>query len=118
MKENYIATRVAQLVAKKGLSEYRISTELGQCKTYLGKITSGKIKPSMNSFMVLCDYFEISPVEFFDPTLDKETIELVREIHNLSEKDKETVINIIEALKQREKNPMRKELKSIFDSNL
>ena len=42
MKESFIATRVAELVTQKGISEYKISIELGQCKTYLGKITSGK----------------------------------------------------------------------------
>ena len=117
MKESFIATRVAELVTQKGISEYKISIELGQCKTYLGKITSGKIKPSMSAFISLCEYFEISPAEFFDPTLDKETIQLVHMINSLSEKDKETLSNVLEAFKEREKNP-RKKLKSIFDSGL
>lgn len=51
MKKSFIAKRVSRLVVQKGISEYRISTELGQCKTYIGKLTSGKIYPSMPAFL-------------------------------------------------------------------
>lgn len=119
MKEKFFAKRVSRLVAQKGISEYRISTELGQCKTYIGKITSGKIYPSMTSFLALCDYFEITPIEFFDPKLNKESVNLIHSILKLSAKDKETVKDIVNAFIHKDENPIPKELlKSFNDSDI
>lgn len=119
MKEKFFAKRVSRLVAQKGISEYRISTELGQCKTYIGKITSGKIYPSMTSFLALCDYFEITPIEFFDPKLNKEAVTLIHTILKLSAKDKGTVVDIVNAFMHKDENPVPEELlKSLNDSDI
>lgn len=118
MKEKFFAKRVSRLVAQKGISEYRISTELGQCKTYIGKITSGKIYPSMSSFFALCDYFEITPIEFFDPKLNKEAVDLIHTILKLSARDRANVIDIVNAFIHKEENPIPEELKSFIDSDL
>ena len=53
MKESFFAERVTQFVAQTGMSEYKVSHELGQCKTYIGKITSRRMYPSMGVFFAM-----------------------------------------------------------------
>ena len=77
MKESFFAERVTQLVAQTGMSEYKVSHELGQCKTYIGKITSRRMYPSMGVFFAMCEYFGITPVEFFAPSINDETVKLL-----------------------------------------
>ena len=42
MYENFIAERIEQLLKTKGVSAYKASYDLGQSKTYIGKITKAK----------------------------------------------------------------------------
>ena len=50
MRENIIAERVAQITAQKKITYYRMSYDLGQSRSYMCKVASGEITPSMNSF--------------------------------------------------------------------
>ncbi|MCD7737721.1 MAG: helix-turn-helix domain-containing protein [Lachnospiraceae bacterium] len=43
-----------------------MSQELGKSKGYIQSITCGRSLPSMSEFLKICDYFEITPKEFFD----------------------------------------------------
>ena len=43
-----------------------MSTDLGQNKGYIQAISSGKALPSMAQFLRICDYFEMTPLQFFD----------------------------------------------------
>lgn len=62
----YIRNRITELRMKKNISEYQMSLELGQNKNYIQGISSGKALPSMAQFLNICDYFEITPMQFFD----------------------------------------------------
>ena len=66
MDARFIQTRITELRLKKNVSEYQMSTELGQNKGYIQAISSGKALPSMTQFLRICDYFDISPLQFFD----------------------------------------------------
>ena len=66
MDAKYIRDRITELRLKKNVSEYQTSTDLGQNKGYIQAISSGKALPSMAQFLRICDYFEISPLQFFD----------------------------------------------------
>lgn len=71
--EDLIRERITQLRLERNLSEYQLSYELGQSKGYIQGITSGRAMPSMTMFLDICDYFDITPSEFFDdklPNLD------------------------------------------------
>ncbi len=69
MNERYIAERITQLRLKKNVSEYRMSLDLGHSNSYVRSITSGKALPSMTEFLYICDYFGITPKDFFDDGL-------------------------------------------------
>ena len=111
MNENIIAERVSEIAAKKNISFYRMSYDLGQCRSYMGKIASGEIKPSMNNFFAICDYFEITPVEFFDSNINKETQSIVDLIMQLSESDKNTIFKVVNALLKDKISAIPKELR-------
>ena len=66
MDAKYIRDRITELRLKKNVSEYQMSTDLGQNKGYIQAISSGKALPSMAQFLRICDYFEMTPLQFFD----------------------------------------------------
>ncbi len=64
--EHFIRSRITQLRIQRGVSEYGLSYALGHSRGYIHNISSGKTLPSMLEFLNICDYFGITPVEFFD----------------------------------------------------
>lgn len=66
MNENFVRERITQLRLKKGVSEYQMSYDLGHSRGYIYNISSGKALPPMKEFFAICDYFEITPQQFFD----------------------------------------------------
>ena len=43
-----------------------MSYDLGKSRGYIYNISSGKSLPPMKEFLSICDYFEITPQQFFD----------------------------------------------------
>lgn len=66
MDEAFVRNRITELRTKKGVSEYRMSMDLGHSKTYIQSISSGRSMPSFSEFLYICDYLGVSPKEFFD----------------------------------------------------
>ena len=66
MDEEFIRNRITEVRLKKGASEYQMSLALGQNRSYIQGISSGRSLPSMAQFLKICDYFEITPLQFFD----------------------------------------------------
>ncbi len=79
--EHFIRSRITQLRIQRGVSEYGLSYALGHSRGYIHNISSGKTLPSMLEFLNICDYFGITPVEFFD--MDVEMPELCHESREL-----------------------------------
>ncbi len=99
-KEEYLAfvrNRITELRINKNISEYQLSYDLGKSKSYIQSITSGATLPSMDAFIDICTYFEITPTEFFDKDFHKP--EKIREanqyIKYLSEKDTDLVLAVL-----------------------
>lgn len=66
MYEDFVRERITQLRLKKGVSEYQMSYDLGHSRGYVYNISSGKALPPLKEFFAICDYFEITPQQFFD----------------------------------------------------
>ena len=64
--EEFVRERITQLRLKKGVSEYQMSYDLGHSRGYVYNISSGKALPPLKEFFAICEYFEITPQEFFD----------------------------------------------------
>ena len=66
MDDRFVRNRISELRTKKGVSEYKMSLDLGHSKSYIQSISSGKALPSFSEFLFICDYLGVTPKEFFD----------------------------------------------------
>ena len=66
MEKKQFIERLVQLRLNKGVSARDMSLSLGQSAGYINNIENGVNLPSMTVFFYICDYFEITPKEFFD----------------------------------------------------
>ncbi len=85
MDTEFVRDRITQLRLQKGVSEYKMSYDLGHSRGYINNISSGKTLPSMTEFFAICDYFSITPIEFFDvqnhnPGLSKSVLEAIGQL--------------------------------------
>ncbi len=104
MDATFVRERITQLRLQKGVSEYKMSYDLGHSRGYVNNISSGKTLPSMTEFFAICDYFGIAPIEFFDeknknPSLLTNAINI---LSALPEDDLKLTIQIIQRLLQDE----------------
>ena len=99
MDENFIRQRITELRIQKNVSEYKMSLDLGHSKSYIQSISSGRALPSMNEFLSICDYFGITPLEFFD-THQNEII-LIKELESETKKLKKDDISLLIQLAKR-----------------
>lgn len=71
----------------KGVSARDMSLSLGQSPNYINGIENGDSYPSMTTFFYICDYFGITPKEFFDleaanPAKALELLEIAKTLPN------------------------------------
>ena len=66
MYEDFTKIRIAQLRIKRGVSARDMSLSLGQNESYINQIENGKTLPSLTGLFYICEYFGITPMEFFD----------------------------------------------------
>ena len=97
MYESFVKERITQLRLKKGVSEYQMSYDLGHSRGYVYNISSGKALPPLKEFFAICDYFEITPQQFFDdgsqnPELIQKALDGMKQ---LSESDMLILLSII-----------------------
>lgn len=100
MDETFIAKRITELRLSQNVSEYQMSLELGQSKSYIQGITSGKNLPSVKQLFNIFDYFNITPAEFFD-TGDHTTSSVRKAVHairQLDENDVKLILSIIQRI--------------------
>ena len=102
---NWFSERLSQLRAEKGVSARDMSLSLGQSESYINKIENQRTMPSMSGFFYICDYFRISPSDFFDtltasPLLLKE---LQAELQKLSPEEIQHIITIIKDIAKNKK---------------
>lgn len=103
MDENFIRARITELRIQKNVSEYRMSMDLGHSKSYIQSISSGRALPSMSEFLTICDYFGITPIEFF--SANKNELLLIKELdyeaENLNKDDLDILIKLAKRLSQK-----------------
>lgn len=102
MYEEFVRERITQLRLQKGVSEYQMSYDLGHSRGYVYNISSGKSLPPLVEFFSICDYFNITPVEFFDTEHNNPALvsEALKGLSQLSDDDVLFVLNLINRLKK------------------
>lgn len=101
MDEQFIRDRLSFLRTQKGISEYKMSLDLGHSKSYIQSISNGRALPSLSEFLYICDYLGVTPMEFFDtsstsPLLAHELSELTKDMCN---EDLEALITMAKRIK-------------------
>ncbi len=100
MDEKFVRDRITQLRLRKGVSEYRMSYDLGHSRGYVHNISSGKALPPLKEFFAICEYFDLTPQEFFDEqTQNPELIQkAIGGMQKLGEKDLLMLLGLINRL--------------------
>lgn len=95
MNVEYVRSRITQLRLKKGVSEYQMSYDLGHSRSYIYNISSGKSLPPMTEFLQICEYFEITPSQFFDDETENPALlqSAINELLRLDEEDLKLMIS-------------------------
>lgn len=100
MYEEFVRNRITQLRLKKDVSEYQMSYALGHSRGYIYNISSGKSLPPLTELFAICEYFEITPSEFFDASISNPELvqKAVEGMKQLDENDQLMILNHINRL--------------------
>ncbi len=87
--DNLLRQRLTHLLTKKGVTEYKMSLDLGRSKNYIRDITSERSLPSMSEFFYICEYLGVTPKEFFDEEIDNPALvsKVIQGISKLNDTD-------------------------------
>ena len=97
MDNSYIAERIAQLRTQKNISAREMSLAIGQNESYINRIENHKALPSMQCFLYICEYFGITPQDFFnfDTSAPQKVNEIAKEAEKLTSAQAEHILQII-----------------------
>lgn len=100
----YVRQRITELRLKRDVSEYEMSLALGMNRNYIQDITSGKALPSMAQFLNICEYFEITPMQFFNgETLYPQLIrKVIEEMQGMDDEDLLLLLTVSRHLRRKQ----------------
>lgn len=100
MDIEFIKRRIAKLRTDSNISARELSLRLGQSTGYINTIENGKSLPSMAMFLYICEYFNISPKEFFDEESEQPILldEIIKESKKLDKKSLESLLTIVQSM--------------------
>lgn len=100
--EEFISKRITGLRLKKNVSEYQMSLELGHSRSYVQSISSGRVMPSMKEFLAICEYLDITPMQFFDEDTENPLLvqRAIQGLEGLNDKDLLMLIGLIDRMKE------------------
>lgn len=93
MYEEFTQNRIAQLRTQKNVSARDMSLTLGQNESYINQIENKKALPSLQVLFYICDYFGITPRQFFDEG-DTSPAQLAELLEDLKKLDAPTLSHI------------------------
>ena len=98
--ESYVAERITSLRVKKDVAARAMSLDIGQSRGYIAQIERKKALPSMAAFFYICEFFNITPKEFFDDGIEfpAEYHELIFNLKKLDNEEIQNINNIVKSL--------------------
>ena len=94
--------RLIELRTQKGVSARDMSLSLGQSESYINKIENRRTLPSFTGFLYICEYFRITPQDFFsDGASPQKTNELLHELKKLTPEQTEHILQIVKDISGR-----------------
>ena len=102
MDAREIQQRITDLRLQKGVSELKMSRDLGHSDGYIHHIAAGRSLPSMQEFLYICEYFGVTPSVFFDFSVSNPVLRerINSELNDLSEADLLLLLQLIHRIKQ------------------
>lgn len=103
MYDDFTQNRIAQLRLQKNVSARDMSLTLGQNINYINQIENRKSLPSLQGLFYICEYFHITPQQFFDEgnTYPAELTELVNELKKLDRAALEHITWLVKELNRK-----------------
>lgn len=100
MYEVKFCERLLHLRLEKGVSARDMSLSLGQSESYINRIENQKMLPSLTVFFYICEYFKMTPAEFFqtDEYPSKELLDAVKKLQSLDSEKREHILAVINDL--------------------
>ncbi|MBE6812755.1 MAG: helix-turn-helix transcriptional regulator [Ruminococcaceae bacterium] len=100
MNEDFIRNRISMLRTQKGVSEYKMSLDLGHSKSYMQSISSGRSLPPLSEFLYICEYLGVTPQAFFDTEQNEPALvqELLTVCKTMSEQDLRALVDVAKRL--------------------
>lgn len=100
---DWFRQRITELRLQKGVSARDMSLSLGQSESYINKIENKRTLPSMAGFFYICEYFEISPQEFFNTQNEapQKIRECTTELEKLKPEHIDHILQIIKDINQK-----------------
>ena len=94
---DWFPKRVAELRMQKGVSARDMSLSLGQSESYINKIENKRTLPSMTGFLYICEFFGITPQDFFnfDTSAPQKVNEITKEAEKLTPTQADHILQII-----------------------
>lgn len=101
--ESFIRERITKLRLQKGVSEYKMSLDMGHGRSYIQSISSGRSLPSMSEFLYICEYLGVTPSTFFDEQTENPALlqKAIEEMRSLSDRDILSLLGLIERFKEK-----------------
>lgn len=103
MYEEFTQNRIAQLRMQRDVSARDMSLSLGQNNSYINQIENKKALPSLQGLFYICEYFGITPQQFFDEgsQYPAELAELMDDLKKLDKKSLEHIAGLVKELANR-----------------
>ncbi len=104
MYEEFTQNRIAQLRIQKNVSAREMSLALGQNNSYINQIENQKALPSLTGLFYICEYFGITPQQFFDDSnpCPAQLAQLVADIKRLDPDSLGHIAAIVKALAEKQ----------------
>ena len=98
MYEEFTQDRIAQLRTQREVSARDMYLSLGQNNSYINQIENKKALPSLQGLFYICEYFGITPHQFFDEGTAYPT-QLADLMDDLKKLDVETLAHVSALIK-------------------
>lgn len=100
MEKDFIRKRITELRLARGISERKMSLDLGHSTSYIRSITNGRSLPSMAEFLYICEYLSVTPQEFFNEgyAFTETKQEIIEKVQSMSEQEAELLLKYIDFL--------------------
>ena len=100
MYEDFFADRMASLRMKRSVSAREMSLTIGQNESYINRIENKQTIQSMQAFFYICEYFQITPKDFFnsDNPNPAKINDIINILYTLDDEQLEIIFNVAKGL--------------------